>query len=140
MKLRDKLVKLAFENPSLRPHLLPLLSKRAARFARVSPQQVVGDIKRRTGFVAAVQTPKVKRSGLFTSKLNPYAVWVEYRDYAGESRDGGVSEFEAVLKAALDSGYTLAHNILNPNRIVGGAEALAWARKMRGIALVKEAG
>ena len=136
--LRNRAIRLAWANPELRGLLLPILASKTAGMARLSPAQVVADIKRHTGFVGAVQTPKVKKSGFQVRKLNQIGVWVEYKDWAKTSQDHGQTEFDQILQALLDSGYTLVHNFLHPTgRIVGGPEALAWARKMGGVAVIR---
>ena len=97
--------------------------------------------KKATGAKAGKYQPRLGniQMGVNVRKLTPTVVMVSPEMSAG-THDEQTAHWDLVLKALLDSGYTLIANVLSKEtRIVGGPEALARAKETQIVAVTKRA-
>ncbi len=103
----------------------------------LAPAKVVADIKKATGLKAGKHQPRLGNihAGFKAKKLTPFTVIITWQPTGGTSEQIA-AEWDLVLQALLDSGYTLIGNVLGGDtRVVGGPEALRIARMSQAVAV-----
>jgi hypothetical protein len=78
----------------------------ARRVRKITTQEIVGAL-RAAGFVAAIRTTRVRRSGFGVTRITPYGIAVQHHDWANEG-DDHAAEADRMTLALEAAGFVVS--------------------------------